>query len=179
MKLTDLLLGEFDREAPRTRRALEQAAARETHMADVYWALAEIYFDDARRALETLRLTKNKSVTVPLPVFPTSTDAPEPTYTGYATGEGEHFKYELLSPSGSGPRVENVVAPFLPPELLNDRKPGRVVMDLQISETGEVGALWQISATPEIYSGLAISAVRDWKFDAVPGKIRVVFQFIP
>ncbi len=164
---------------PGARRALEQAAERETHMADVYWALSEIYADDARRALETVRLTQAKSVSVPLPAFAPPSDAPEPQFSLYASGEGNHFKYDLLSASGSGPRVQNVVAPFLPPELLEERKPGRVVLDIQVSETGDVGALWQISATPEIYSGLAISAVRDWKFDSVPGKIRVIFQFIP
>src|SRR5436853_5170264 len=104
---------------PGARLALEQAAARETHMADVYWALGEIYFDDARRALETLRLTQAKSVAIALPAFSAPADTPEPQFTGYANGEGDHFKYDLLSPSGTGPKVQNVVAPFLPPELLD------------------------------------------------------------
>jgi TonB family protein len=164
---------------PGARIALEQAAAKQTHMADVYWALSEIYMDDARRAQETLRLNQHKSVPVTLPSFPVAPDEPEPQWTGYASGSGDHFQYELLSGSGTGPAIQNAGPPFFPPELLSEGKSGRVVLDVQVEEDGKVGGVWLISSSPEIFSGLAISAIRDWRFEAVPAKIRIDFQFIP
>jgi TonB family protein len=164
---------------PGARVALEQAAAKDTHMADVYWALSEIYMDDARRAQETLRLNREKSVSVAMPSFPAVADEPEAHWTEYASGSGEHFKYKLLSGSGAGPGVQNAEPPLFPPELLSEGKGGHVVLDVQVEEDGEVGGVWLISSSPEIFSGLAVSAVRDWKFEALPVKIRIDFQFIP
>ena len=97
----------------------------------------------------------------------------------YAHGDGDHFKYELLSPSGSGPNVRTLVAPYFPDELLNQRVRGKVVVDVQVTETGEVAGIWMISALPEILGDLATAAVHDWKFNGPAGKIRVTVQFIP
>jgi TonB family protein len=164
---------------PAVRRALEKAAASNTHMADVYWALTEIYLDDARRIEETMRLTRNAATpqiaAPPLPNPP----AADPVFLRYGQGSGDHFKFELLSETGSGPAVETMVTPFYPPELMAERLSGRVVLDVQISEGGEVGGVWLISSTPEIFSGLATAAVRDWKFQPIPSKIRVVLEFSP
>src|SRR5262245_42583692 len=94
---------------PAARRALEQAAANDTHMADVYWALTEIYLDDARRTLETIQLTKN-ATPPPEPSVPAreiSNSDVEPVFTRYAEGAGDHFKYELLSETGTGPKAKN------------------------------------------------------------------------
>jgi hypothetical protein len=165
---------------PAVRRALEQAAANATHMADVYWALTEIYLDDARRTLETIQLTKNAAQ--PEPVTPSKEPivaTPEPVFTRYSEGEGDHFQFELLCESGTGPKAVDVHAPFFPEELLKERLRGRVVVDVVISDTGEVSGLFLISSVPEIFSVLATSAVRDWKFEPIAGKVRVVLQFIP
>jgi TonB family protein len=163
---------------PAARRALELAAANGTHMADVYWALSEIYLDDARRAQELLRLSQVKPVIAPNPP-PVKEVEPEPAYIPYATVDNEHFKYELMSVSGGGPQTQMIVPPYFPQELLNERLTGKVVVDVQISERGEVGGLWLISSSPEVFSALATAAVRDWKFEPVSTKIRIVVHFMP
>src|SRR6185436_8901538 len=165
---------------PAVRRALEQAAANDTHMADVYWALTEIYLDDARRTLETIQLTKNAAP--PEPVTPSKepiASIPEPVFARYTAGEGDHFQYELLSESGTGPKAIDAHTPFFPEELLKERLKGRVVIDVVVSDTGEVSGLFLISSAPEIFSVLATSAVREWKFEPVAAKIRLVLQFVP
>ena len=165
---------------PAVRRALEQAAGNDTHMADVYWALTEIYLDDARRALETIQLTKNAApAELVTPSKEPVASTPEPVFTAYAEGDGEHFRYELLSESGTGPKAVDAHAPFFPEELLKEKLRGRVAIDVVISETGEVTGLFLISSAPEVFSVLATSAVRDWKFEPVAGKVRVVLQFLP
>jgi len=171
-------LGELS--PPAIRRALEQAAAARTHMSDVYWALSEIYLADARLAEETLKLRRIASIPAPAPrVTPPADSSADPVYTGYAQAGGDHFKYELLAESGTGPKVANAVAPFFPEELLAERLSGRVVIDVQVTETGDVGGVWLISSTPEIFSALATAVIREWKFEAVPGKIRVILHFVP
>jgi len=165
---------------PAARRALEQAAASGTHMSDVYWALSEIYLDDANRAKEILYLSRTNEVGSARPAEQRQAgDEPPPILISYGRGDGDHFKYELLSPSGAGPRAQAIVAPFFPEELLKDRLSGNVALDIQVQDDGAVGGVWLISASPEIFSDLAIAAVRDWKFEAIPGKIRIVVQFIP
>jgi TonB family protein len=163
---------------PAARRALELAAANGTHMADVYWALSEIYLDDARRAQELMRLSQAKPAIAPNPP-PVNAVEPEPTYIPYTSVDAGHFKYEFLSVSGAGPRTQTIVPPYFPPELLNERLAGKVIVDVQVSETGEVGGLWLISSSPEVFSALATAAVRDWKFEPVATKIRIVVHFIP
>ena len=97
----------------------------------------------------------------------------------YATSAGEHFKYELQSATGAGPKAQTVVPPFFPAELLNEKQAGRVVVDVQVDEIGVVAGLWLISSNPEVFSVLATEAVREWKFEPTPMKIRVVLQFVP
>jgi hypothetical protein len=183
---------------PGARRALEQAAASGTHIGDVYWALSEIYLEDARKAWGLMEVM---GTTRPLPgraaaqrrqdsppesggvprsagVVP-STEPPEVPMISYAHGDGDHFKYELFSASGGGPNVRTLVAPYFPDELLNQRVRGKVVVDVQVTETGEVAGIWMISALPEILGDLATAAVHDWKFNGSAGKIRVTVQFIP
>ena len=166
-------------EIPGARRALEQAAAGGTHMADVYWALSEIYLADARKADETVRLMSRRSAPLPSPTRAVM-DAPiEAPVTRYAEGTAEHFRFELLSEVGQGPGVVQAIPPPYPPELLNERLAGNVVMDIQVSDTGEVAGVWLITAQPEIFSGLATGVIRDWKFQPQLMKIRVIFHFVP
>ncbi len=164
---------------PGARRALEQAAASGTHMSDVYWALSEMYLADARRFEETLRLADRRPASVSPSARTVEASAVEAVMIPYAESAGDHFKYQLLSETGKGPRVQIVSPPFYPQELLNDRLAGRVVLDLQLSENGEVAGVWLISASPEIFSGLATGVIREWKFEPIPQKIRIVLQFVP
>ena len=52
-------------------------------------------------------------------------------------------------------------------------------MDVQVTERGEAAGIWLVSATPEIFSSLATSAVRQWRFEALSAKVRVVVEFTP
>jgi TonB family protein len=97
----------------------------------------------------------------------------------YAHDDGDHFRYELLSPSGNGPGVHTLVAPYFPDELLTQRTSGEVVIDIQVTDRGDVAGIWLISAQPEVFADLATAAVHDWKFTPTPAKIRVTMRFIP
>ncbi len=150
-------------------------------MADVYWALSEIYLDDARQVQETVRLARATASSAPLlPTVPHDPSISEAHMSEYSSGGNDHFKYVLLSESGAGPIVKTLVAPDLPEELIEEHASGTVEMDVQLTETGDVGGVWLISSTPEVLSSVATAVIREWKFDAgAGGKIRVVFQFLP
>jgi TonB family protein len=75
--------------------------------------------------------------------------------------------------------VETFVAPYYPEELLEQKLTGEVVVDVQLTDQGNVAGLWLVSAMPEIFSSLATTAIRQWKFEPVPAKIRVVMEFKP
>jgi len=164
---------------PAARRALEQASTAGTHMGDVYWALSEIYLNDTRRAKELVVLTSNRDVQIAPRVKQKQANDTAERFVSYSRGEGDHFRYELLSGSEDGPRVQSIVAPLFPEELLQRRLSGRVVVDAQVTEDGNVGGIWLISALPEVFSGLAAEAVRSWKFDPIFRKIRIVIHFVP
>lgn len=164
---------------PGARRALEQAAAGGTHMADVYWALSDIYLADARKADETVRLMAPRPAPVPVPIRAVANAPIEAPVTKYAEGKDEHFRFDLLSVEGKGPAVVQAIPPPYPPELLNERLAGSVVMDIQVSEAGEVAGVWLVAAQPEIFSGLATGVIREWKFQPEFMKIRVIFHFVP
>jgi TonB family protein len=85
----------------------------------------------------------------------------------------------LLTSTGEQPEIRTVVAPYYPPELLEQRLAGEVVVDVQVTEEGKVGGLWLVSAMPELFGSLATACVREWQFERVPAKIRVVFEFNP
>ena len=44
---------------------------------------------------------------------------------------------------------------------------------------GDVGGIWLISAIPDLFSTLATAAIREWKFEPNPAKIRIVLEFLP
>jgi hypothetical protein len=175
---------------PGARRALEEAAFSGTRMGDVYWALAEIYRDDAQHAWELMKVAGTAPpfrITPPQKGDESATqrgrtapaEVPEVPMISYAHGDGAHFRYELLSPTGKGPNVRLPVAPYFPDELLNQRVGGKVVVDVQITDQGEVAGIWLISALPEVLTDLATTAVHDWKFNSAAERIRIVVQFIP
>ncbi|HLH31229.1 MAG TPA: TonB family protein, partial [Terriglobia bacterium] len=66
-----------------------------------------------------------------------------------------------------------------PTDLEDQKLSGEVVIDVQVTEEGKAGGVWLVSSMPELLGTLATSAVRDWEFEPVPEKIRVVMQFRP
>jgi hypothetical protein len=52
-------------------------------------------------------------------------------------------------------------------------------MDVQVTEKGEVAGIWLVSSNPDIFGGLATAAIRQWHFESIPAKIRVVLDFTP
>ena len=92
---------------------------------------------------------------------------------------GEHFGYDLLSQSDKQPRASVVAAPYYPHELLAEKISGEVVLEAQVTAEGEVGGVWLVSATPEMFGSLAAAAVRQWEFEPIPAKVRLVLRFHP
>jgi hypothetical protein len=163
---------------PSVRTALEQAAAAETRMSDVYLALTDIYFDELRRIEETVRLSQPLP-DIPLPSASTPPPVPAAPWRSYAGGASMNTTYELLSQSEVQPRIQSFVAPHYPPELIQEKTTGKVIMEAQVTERGDVAGIWLVSADPEIFSSLATTAIRQWRFEPVPAKIRVIIDFKP
>ena len=63
--------------------------------------------------------------------------------------------------------------------MLDQKLAGEVVIDAQVLEDGKVAGIWLVSAAPDIFESLATAAVREWRFDPVPAKIRIVLEFKP
>ena len=97
----------------------------------------------------------------------------------YAQGADSGVRYELLAGADDRPGVKTFIAPYYPADLLNQKLSGEVVVDLQITEEGKVGGMWLVSSTPDVFEGLATASVRQWQFESVPAKIRVVLEFKP
>ena len=64
-------------------------------------------------------------------------------------------------------------------ELIDEKISGEVVVDAQITEEGRIAGLWLVSANPDIFGGLATAAIREWRFEKMPAKIRIILQFSP
>jgi hypothetical protein len=170
-------LGEWH--IPAVRTLLEQVAAAGTRNPAVYLALSKIYTEDIRRIEEAVQLARKAPA---LPVAAADTIAAvlsEPSRIRYAHGAEQNVKYQLLSDTVNGPQVEMFVSPYYPSELLTEKLAGEVVMDVQVTDEGKVGALWLVSAAPDIFGSLATTAVRQWKFEPLSAKIRVVVEFTP
>jgi TonB family protein len=163
---------------PSVRSLLEQASEAKTRMSDVYLALADIYIDEVHRVEETVKL-RQRSIDAPLPSrTPLSSEA-ETSWLLYAHGSGLNTTWELLSESAAGPRMDIFIAPYYPPELLEQKTSGKVVMEVQITESGDVAGVRLISSEPEIFGTLATAAVREWRFEPIRSKIRVILDFRP
>ena len=162
---------------PAVRNLLEQAAASGTRNSDVYLALTKIYTEDVHRIEESVRLSQ-KNAAPPLPASRVSdVPATQPVWHRYAHGSDDHVIYAVLSESENQPRLTTFIAPYYPAELLEQRLSGEVVLDLQITDEGRAGGVWLVSATPDIFGSLATAAVRQWQFEAVSARIRVVLDF--
>ena len=164
---------------PAVRGLLEQAAASSTRISDVYWALAQIYSDDVRRIEEAVRLDARRSAPPVQSPKPNPPPVPEPIWQRYAEGSEFKVRYSLLSESENQPHIQTFVPPYYPVDLLDQKLAGEVVIDVQVTEDGKVAGIWLVSAAPDIFESLATVAVREWRFDPVPAKIRIVLEFKP
>jgi TonB family protein len=167
-----------DMHIPSVRTLLEEAAAAGTRNPEIYLALGKIYTDDVRRIEEAVRLAQKAKVTaVPPPPAP---DAPaEVLWEMYARGGDHNVGYQLFADSEKRPGITVLVPPYYPADLLDQKLSGEVVVDAQITEEGKVGGVWLVSAVPDIFGNLATASIRQWQFDPIPVKIRIVLQFRP
>jgi TonB family protein len=170
-------LGEMD--IPSVRSTLRQAADARTRMPDVYWALSEIYLEDVRRVEEAVLLSTRAAPLPERPPGPPVLTAAEPVFNSYANGVEQNIRYQLLSATEAIPKIQAFVEPYYPDELLTEQLGGQVVLDLQVTEQGDVSGVWLVSSTPDVFGSLATAAVRQWKFESIPTKIRVVLDFTP
>jgi TonB family protein len=167
-----------DMQIPAVRTILEEAAERRTRTPEVYLALANIYLEDIRRIEEAVRLKKQEAAQAVNPRPPDNAKVETVSnWSPYMRGSVRNIDYEMLSESQNQPRVSHVVVPYYPPELVDQKVGGEVVLDVQVTEPGKVSGIWMISATPEIFGNLATAAVREWEFEPIAGKIRVVVKF--
>ena len=165
---------------PSVRSLLEQAAASSTRISEVYWALSEMYSDDVRRIEEAVRLNARRSAPpVQSPKANLPPPEPEPVWQRYAEGSDPHVRYSLLSESETQPLLRAFVSPYYPADLLDQKLGAEVVVDVQVTDDGRAGGIWLVSATPDIFGSLATAAVREWRFDRVAAKIRIVLEFRP
>jgi TonB family protein len=165
---------------PTVQSTLEEAAAIGTRNPRVYLALATINTDKIREIEQTARLKKKASE----PVSPQPRDTrppaePQLNWRKYIDGKADHVKYQVLSASDRQPEVRTVLAPYYPAELAEQKLSGEVVVDVQVTDEGKAGGVWLVSATPDLFGTLATAAVREWEFEPLPEKIRVVLQFSP
>jgi len=167
-----------DMHIPAVRTILEETAAMGTRNPEVYLALAKIYAEEIRRIEEAVRLQKRDAPVVPvragLDESPKASD-----WRSYMRGAVRNIGFDLLSDSDKQPRVTRVVAPYYPLELLDQKLSGEVVVEVQVTSEGRVGGIWLVSAMPEIFGSLATAPLRDWEFEPVPAKIRLVLGFNP
>jgi Protein of unknown function (DUF1570)/Gram-negative bacterial TonB protein C-terminal len=167
-----------DLHIPAVRTILEETAATGTRNPEVYLALAKIYAEEVRRIEEAVRLQNSE----PTPLVSRAAAAPPPKmpdWRSYFRGTVRNIGYELLSDSDKQPSVTRIAAPYYPIELLDQKLSGEVVVEVQVTEEGKVGGIWLVSAMPDIFGSLATASLRDWQFEAVPAKIRVVLRFNP
>ena len=175
------LVNSGDMHIPSVRLILEEAGARQTRNSEVYLALTKIYSEDIRRIEEAVRLQQKAAAEreVVRRAPPEAPGVPAPDWRPYVRGSLEHFGYDLLSLSEKQPRAIHVVTPYYPPELLSERVSGEVVLEVQVTDEGKVGGVWLVSASPEIFESLAAAAVREWEFEPINTKVRIVLRFTP
>ena len=146
----------------------------------VYLALTKIYSDDVRDIETAVRLKQKAAAAEALLPMPAKVveDATR-AWRSYVQGSAQHVRYELSSDSELRPELRTVVPPYYPADLADQKLSGEVIVDVQITEAGKAGGVWLVSATPELFGTLATAAVRQWEFEPLPVKVRVVLQFTP
>ena len=172
-----VLIGELD--VSEVLAVLERAANEGTEQPLVYWALSEIYLNQRRRIEDLVQIAATRHSPPPLPSMPPLEADEELVYVPYVSTREAYLEYELLSASSDRPEVRSLVHPYYPGDLRNASVGGQVELDVQLSSVGDVIGVWLISASPDVFGNLATGAVRNWKFDPVPAKIRIVLRFTP
>jgi TonB family protein len=169
-----------DKNIPSVRTILEQAGAMGTRNPEVYLALTKIYTEDLERIEEAVRLQrKQDSTSIADRRLPEPAVEPLVKWSSYMRGGFHNFEYDVMSGSDLRPRVAHVVTPYYPMDLLDQKLSGEVVVDVQVTEEGKVGGIWQVSASPDVFANLATAAVRQWEFEPIASKIRIVVRFKP
>jgi len=164
---------------PSVRSLLEQAAVVNTRMSDVYLALVDIYTDEMHRIEEAVGLRQRAYTPT---IGASRTVAPveaQVSWQSYANGREPNTAWELLADSAGGPRLETFIAPYYPRDLLEQKSAGKVVMEVQVTDRGDVAGVWLVSADPDVFATLATAAVRVWRFEPIASKIRVILDFKP
>ena len=170
-----VLMGEFA--VPEVLAVLERAANEGTEQALVYWALSEIYLSQRRQIDDLVQIAATRHSPPPLPSIPPLEADEELVYVPYWSAREAYLEYELLSASSDRPAVRSLVSPYYPGDLRDESVGGQVELDVQLSSAGDVIGVWLIWASPDVFGNLATGAVRNWKFDPVPAKIRIVLRF--
>ncbi len=167
---------------PEVRTTLERAAAAGAREPLIYWALSEIYLAEMKRIEGLVEVAAARHIPPELPRVRLMVEGvleAEPVYREYASESRQHIEYRLLTTDETGPRVQDVVMPYYPDDLRDDSVHGDVILDVQVSPEGDVIGVWLISSEPDVFGNLATGAVRDWRFDPVPSKVRVSIRFLP
>lgn len=68
------------------------------------------------------------------------------------------------------PKPRKRVAPTYPPELKNSGIPGRVVLEMVVTQDGRVASAEPVDSTHPAFTQAAINAIREWIFE--PGQAR-------
>jgi TonB family protein len=165
---------------PAVKVILEEAAAMGTRNSRVYLALTTIYSDEIHELQEAAR-ARQKAAAMKAPVPPVLPPPPELAvdWHKYIEGSADHVRYQVLSASDRQPDLRTVVPPYYPRELADEKLSGEVVVDVQVTEEGKAGGVWLVSSMPELFGTLATAAIREWEFERLPEKIRVILQFKP
>jgi TonB family protein len=166
---------------PTVRSLLEEAAAEKTRMSDVYLALVDICTDEVQRIEEAVKLRQRANTpaaTIGAARQVAPVEAPV-AWQRYANGQEPNTAWELLTDSAGGPRLETFIAPYYPRELIEQKSAGKVVMEVQVTDRGDVAGVWLVSADPDVFATLATAAVREWRFEPIASKIRVILDFKP
>src|SRR5262249_15537749 len=168
-----------DKHIPAVRNLLEEAAEMRTRNSRVYLALTKIYSDDIHEIEEAVRVKQKAVPAVSLPAVSNVLQIDDHPWRPYIQGSAQHVRYQLSSDSDLQPELRTVVPPYSPADLSEQKLSGEVILDVQITETGKAGGVWLVSAMPDLFGTLATSAVREWEFEPLPVKVRIVLQFTP
>jgi TonB family protein len=165
---------------PAVKGILEETAAMGTRNPRVYLALTTIYTDEIREMREAAMLRQKAAATeVALPPVSPIPAEPALPWHKYLDGSADHVRYQVLSASDRQPELRTVVPPYYPAELADQKSSGEVIVDVQVTEEGKAGGVWLVSSMPELFGTLATAAIREWEFEPLREKVRVVLQFKP
>ena len=111
--------------------------------------------------------------------------APEPAPVTIPAERVEHITRALSTPVDRPPMLKDPVAhPYYPKEVIPDKRPGLVLLKIDVDAKGVVTAVEVIESTALIFESQARQAARQWSFEpaqrdgvAVPATIVVPVEF--